>query len=59
MAGLAQTLQLTIPELADVAAMRLDVIDDDRRLDQTALQTELAERMRPQLPQPDACPAFR
>ena len=41
----AQGLQLTKPERIPVTTMRLDVVGDHRSLDQTLLQTVLAQRV--------------
>jgi hypothetical protein len=56
-AVLAQALKRAEPKLVNVAVMWLDVIADCRRLDDAALQAEVAERMREQLLPPDPCPA--
>ena len=58
-AALAETLERTKPESVDVAVMRLDVIADFRRRDDTALQTKRAQRVFVQLVPPDSSPASR
>jgi hypothetical protein len=58
-AALAETLNGTKPESVDVAVMRLDVIADFRRRDDTALETERAQRVFAQLVPSDPRPASR
>ena len=58
-AALAQALERTEPEFVDVAVMRLDVIADCRRRDDSALQAERAQRMFAQLVPSDSRPASR
>jgi tRNA-dihydrouridine synthase len=57
MARLAQTLQLASDEFSPVALMRRDVIDHVRRRHDSALQTELAQRMQYQLELAQPSPA--
>src|SRR5262249_45482312 len=56
-ARLAQTLQLAGDEVGPVAPMRRDVIDHVRRRHDSALQTELAQRMLHQLKLAQPLPA--
>jgi hypothetical protein len=56
-ATLAQALERAEPEFVDVAVMRLDVVADFRRRDDSALQAERAQRMFAQLVPPDSSPA--
>jgi len=43
---LAQGLKRPKPELIDVAVVRLDVVTDDRRLNDAAFEAERAKRVR-------------
>jgi hypothetical protein len=57
-AVLAQALQLAGQESVPITAMRLDVVDDGCRPDQTALQAHGAERRNPELVPAQATPAL-
>ena len=56
---LTQRLQPPQPELVDIAVVRLNVVADRRRNDQTALGAECAQRVRQQLMAPEPRPARR
>jgi hypothetical protein len=58
-ATLAQALERTKPGFVDIAVMRLDVIADFCGRDDTALETECAQRMFPHLVPSDSGPASR
>jgi hypothetical protein len=57
--SLAERLERAKPEFVDVAVMGLDVIADFCRRDDTALETERAQRVFAQLVSPDPPPASR
>jgi len=58
-AALAQAYERAKPEFVDVAVMRLRVIANRRRLDDTALEAKLAKRVREQLMSSDPSPTRR
>jgi hypothetical protein len=58
-AALAERLKRAKPEFVDVAVMRLDVVANFRCRDDTALETERAQRVFAQLVPPDPRPASR
>ena len=57
--SLAERLERAKPEFVDVAVMGVDVIADFCRRDDTALETEPAQRVFAQLVSPDPPPASR
>jgi hypothetical protein len=57
--SLAERLERAEPEFVDIAVMWLDVIADFRRRDDTALETERAQRMFAQLVPSDSSPPSR
>jgi hypothetical protein len=56
MTAFAEAHKRAQPEFVDVAAVRLNMIADRRRLDDAALEAELAKRMRAQLVSADPGP---
>jgi hypothetical protein len=54
---LAQALKRPKPEFIDIAMMWFEVIADDGRCDETALEAELTQRLLEQLVLPDPSPA--